>query len=249
MNAMAEFQISEQFKPVPVALGSGPLAALKFRLRSWADLQLLTCLRFLVANRALLRGKVLDVGCGQMPFRHLVPANAAYTGIDIPAADSFGMDRHADIIEFDGTTIPFPDNHFDTVLCTEVLEHAINPAALIAEMHRVLKPGGALVMTVPFAARVHHIPYDFHRFTRYALAQMFGGFGRVTIEERGNDLAVIANKIIVATIRQLTPLRLPLLLVGIPASIASLALAHLAMWFGWGSKLDPLGYGLTARKD
>ncbi len=246
---MASAEIVEEFKPVPVDLGSGWLAGLRFRLRSWADLQLLTCIRFIAAHRALLTGKLLDVGCGQMPFRHLLPASADYTGIDIPDAGSFGMHKHAQIVEFDGTQIPFPDNHFDAILCTEVLEHALEPQALIAEMHRVLRPGGSLVLTVPFAARVHHIPYDFHRFTRYRLAQMFAAFGAVQVEERGNDLAVIANKIIVATIRQLSPLRLPLLLIGIPASLASLAIAHLALWFGWGSKLDPLGYGLIARKD
>ena len=206
-------------------------------------------IRFITAHRGLLTGRLLDVGCGQMPFRHLLPTGASYTGIDIPAASSFGMQQNADIVEFDGTRIPFPDNHFDAVLCTEVLEHAMAPEALIAEMHRVLRPGGSLVMTVPFAARVHHIPYDFHRFTRYRLAQMFAAFGNVSIDERGNDLAVIANKIIVATIRQLSPLRLPLLLIGVPAALASLAIAHLALWFGWGSRLDPLGYGLTARKD
>ena len=246
---MAEADIIETFKPVPVDPGSGRFALLKFRLRSWADLQLLTCIRFITAHQALLSGKVLDVGCGQMPFRHLLPEDAQYTGLDIPAADSFGMDKNPDVVEFDGTAIPFPDNHFDAVICTEVLEHAVAPEALIAEMHRVLRPGGSLVLTVPFAARVHHIPYDFHRFTRYALAQMFGAFGAVTIEERGNDLAVIANKIIVATIRQLKVLRSPLLLIGVPASFASLAIAHLALRFGWGSKLDPLGYGLIARKD
>jgi len=246
---MAEADIIETFKPVPVDPGSGSFALLKFRLRSWADLQLLTCIRFITAHRALLTGKVLDVGCGQMPFRHLLPEGAQYTGLDIPAADSFGMDKHPDVVEFDGTAIPFPDAHFDAVMCTEVLEHAEAPEALVAEMHRVLKPGGSLVLTVPFAARVHHIPYDFHRFTRYRLAQMFAAFGAVTIEERGNDLAVIANKIIVATIRQLKLLRSPLLLIGVPASLVSLAIAHLALWFGWGSKLDPLGYGLIARKD
>jgi SAM-dependent methyltransferase len=246
---MAGAAITEEFKPVPVARGSGPLAALAFRLRSWVDLQLLTCLRFVSRHRGLLAGAVLDVGCGQMPFRHLVPAGAVYTGIDIPAAGSFGMVHNAEVVEFDGTTIPFPDNHFDAILCTEVLEHAMAPEALVAEMYRVLRPGGSLVLTVPFAARVHHIPYDFHRFTRYRLEQLFAGFAAVAIEERGSDLAVIANKIIVATIRQATPLRFPLLLVGVPASLAGLALAHLALWFGWGSKLDPLGYGVIARKD
>ena len=62
-------------------------------------------------------------------------------------------------------------------------------------MRRVLKPGGTLLATVPFSARVHYAPYDVHRFTKYALTEMFAGFEAVTIEERGNDLAVIANKL------------------------------------------------------
>jgi SAM-dependent methyltransferase len=241
--------IIEQFKPVPVAHGSGAFASLKFRLRCWADLQLLTCLRFISEHRGVLTGRVLDVGCGQMPFRLLLTPGTQYTGIDVPQASSFGMQASPDILHFDGTTIPFPDDHFDALLCTEVLEHAEQPDTLIAEMHRVLKPGGSLVLTVPFAARVHHVPYDFHRFTRFQLARMFAAFGNVQLEERGNDLAVIANKIIVATFRQLTVLRAPLLLIGIPAALAALVLAHLSLWFGWGSKLDPLGYGLIARKD
>jgi SAM-dependent methyltransferase len=234
---------------IPVDPGSGRLSLLKFRLRSCADLQLLTCIRFITAHRDLLTGKLLDVGCGQMPFRHLLPPGADYTGIDIPDAAEFGMQKHADVVEFDGTMIPFPDNHFDAILCTEVLEHAMQPEALIAEMHRVLRGGGSLVLTVPFAARVHHIPYDFHRFTRYRLEQMFAAFSEVQLAERGNDLAVIANKIIVVTIRQLRLLRLPLLIFIIPASLVSLTIAHLALWLNWGSKLDPLGYGLIARKD
>jgi SAM-dependent methyltransferase len=248
MTAMAAEPMIEEFKPVPVARGTGALAALAFRLRTWADLQLLTCLRFVSAHRGLLKGEVLDVGCGEMPFRHLVAPGAAYTGIDVPAAGSFGMQRHAEVIEFDGTTIPFADNSFDAILCTEVLEHAVQPEALVAEMRRVLKPGGALVLTVPFAARVHHVPYDFHRFTRFRLEALFAGFTGVAIAERGNDLAVIANKIIVATARQATLWRFPLLVFAIPATLVALGLAHLSLWFGWGSKLDPLGYGLVARK-
>ncbi len=248
---MAEGSISEEFKPLPIGMGSGRFAALRFRLRSWVDLQMLTCLRFVAAHRDALSGKVLDVGCGQMPFRHLLPPGASYTGIDIPGAASFGMAGDAGIVEFDGRTIPFPDDHFDAILCTEVLEHAQQPEALIAEMHRVLRPGGSALLTVPFSARVHHIPYDFHRFTRYRLTQLFEHFGHVHVEERGNDLAVIANKIIVATMRQISPfriLRLPLLLLWVPASMLALAIAHLALWLGWGSKLDPLGYGLIVRK-
>ncbi len=246
---MARAETIEEFKPVPVERGSGWLSPLLFRMRCWIDLPLVTCIRFVSAHRPALTGKLLDVGCGQMPFRHLLPASTSYTGIDIPDATAFGMRRNPEVIEFNGMHIPFPDNHFDAILCTEVLEHAAHPEVLVAEMHRVLRPGGKLVLTVPFSARVHHIPYDFHRFTSYGLKQLFGAFGKLAVEERGNDLAVIANKIIVVTVRQFNLLRWPLLALGIPASLIALAIAHLSLWFGWGSKFDPLGYGLVAQKD
>ena len=62
-------------------------------------------------------------------------------------------------------------------------------------------PGGTLLATVPFAARVHHAPYDFHRFTRFRLAALFKDFRDVEVEERGDDLAVIANKLIAVAMR------------------------------------------------
>ncbi len=217
------------------------------------DLQLLTCFRFLKPRLAKMQGKVLDVGCGEMPFRGLLPPGCKYTGIDVPLADEFGMTQSSDIIAFDGVHIPFPDASFDHILCTEVLEHVKSPEALIAEMHRVLRPNGTLVATVPFSARVHHAPHDYHRFTPYRLTDMFCNFSEVTIQERGDDLSVIANKLIVVCMRLLKPSvaliwRLPLvLIIGLAAAIG-LAVAHLSLWFRWGSLADPLGYGLDAKK-
>lgn len=244
----------EDFKPIPVRRGTGALGRAAFSARLLVDLQLLTCTRFLSPRLARLEGDVLDVGCGEMPFRGLLGARARYTGIDVPAASEFGMAQHADVLAFDGAALPFPDARFDHVLCTEVLEHASEPAALVAEMLRVLKPGGTLVLTVPFAARVHHAPHDYHRFTRYGLAQLLAGFADTRIEERGDELSVIANKLIVLTLRLARLdagllLRWPAVLVLAPVSGLALAVAHLSLRFGWGSRMDPLGYGAEARKD
>jgi SAM-dependent methyltransferase len=242
---------AEKLKPIPIRRNAGMLGRLAFAARMVVDLQLLTCKRFLMPHLTEMKGSVLDVGCGEMPFRGLLPEAARYTGLDVPAAGDFGMGRHPEIVDFDGVTIPFPDASQDHILCTEVLEHVEDPVALIAEMHRVLRPGGTLVATVPFAARVHHAPHDYHRFTRYRLVRMFPGFEGVAVEERGDDLAVIANKLVVVCMRLAKPSQpwlLPLLLLAGPAAMLSVGLAHLSLRFGWGSKNDPLGYGIFARK-
>lgn len=243
----------EEFKPIPIRRGEGALERAAFSLRMLVDLQLLTCVRFLRPQLNTMQGKVLDVGCGEMPFRGLLGQNANYTGIDVPVADDFGMAKHFDIVPFDGQTIPFEDSSFDHILCTEVLEHVEDPASLIAEMNRVLRPGGTMVVTVPFSARVHHAPYDYHRYTPFRLRSLFAPVGNARIEERGDDLAVIANKLIVICMRLVRPgsgllWRLPLLLLALPVTLLALALAHLSLRLGWGSKADPLGYGITATK-
>ncbi|MGV1789425.1 class I SAM-dependent methyltransferase [Rhizobium sp. A37_96] len=247
--------VTEEFKPIPVRRTSGPLGKLLYCLRLVIDLQLLTCTRFLTPRLANVEGAVLDVGCGEMPFRPLLPANVRYTGLDVPQAVAFGMSDNKQIVAFDGKTIPLPDNSHDVLLCTEVLEHAVDPVTLIEEMHRVLRPGGLLLATVPFAARVHHAPYDFHRFTRFRLAAMFSSFDGVQIIERGNDIAVIANKLIVLSVRLANPKKsrnlfwtVPLLVLLAPCTIVALICAHLSLFLGTGSKDDPLGYGIVARK-
>jgi SAM-dependent methyltransferase len=171
----------------------------------------------------------------------------------VPQAGAFSMAGGADIHEFDGRKIPFPDASFDYVLCTEVLEHADAPEILVAEMHRVLRPGGTLLATIPFSARVHYAPYDFQRFTRFGLQRLFAGFEHPRIDERGNDISVIANKLIVLCARLMRPsIWLPVtlpgaMLVGLVASLF-LVLAHLSLMLGQGSKDDPLGYSILATR-
>ncbi len=247
-------EITEHFQPIPLRFGSSPLSRVAFKLRCVVDLQLGSIWSFIGPKLALLKGNLLDVGCGEMPYRTFLPKHIDYVGIDVPQAGAFSMQGHEEIISFDGYHIPFPDATFDTVLCTEVLEHSPEPAALIAEIGRVLKPGGTLIATVPFSARVHYAPHDFHRFSKYALAKMLGAFPDVSIEERGNDIAVLANKMVVLAVRMIhpsrwSPVRWPLLLLLVPIALCFLLLAHLTMAMKLGSLDDPLGYGLTACKE
>jgi SAM-dependent methyltransferase len=113
-----------------------------------------------------LKGEVLDVGCGRKPYREFIPATR-YVGVDIdsPATRALGA---ADVV-YDGRTLPFADGSFDAVLCSQVLEHVFTPAEFLAEIHRVLRPDGVLLLATPFAWDEHEQPHDFARYSSFGL--------------------------------------------------------------------------------
>jgi len=114
--------------------------------------------------------KILDVGCGNKPYRKLFQYSS-YQGIDIEGGGHTDQEKTVDKF-FDGLHIPFPDNQFEVILCTQVLEHTPEPAKLLSEVARTLKTDGRVFITTPFVWNEHEIPYDFCRFTRYGLEQL-----------------------------------------------------------------------------
>jgi 2-polyprenyl-3-methyl-5-hydroxy-6-metoxy-1,4-benzoquinol methylase len=103
-----------------------------------------------------------------MPYRPTIEQYAkTYDGLDIEP-------RSSDVRYVCSATdiSPVPDAAYDTVLCSEVLEHVADPGAALAEIGRVLKPGGRLVLTTPFLGRLHDEPHDYYRFTKHGLATL-----------------------------------------------------------------------------
>ncbi|MCE4543843.1 MULTISPECIES: bifunctional 2-polyprenyl-6-hydroxyphenol methylase/3-demethylubiquinol 3-O-methyltransferase UbiG [unclassified Caballeronia] len=204
---------------------------------------------------ATLNGKVLDVGAGESPWREWLSPKASYHGIDIGNAEEFGMHgARRDITYYDGRTIPFADATFDAAICIEVLEHVEQPDLLVAEVARCLKARAPFIVTVPWSARRHHIPYDFHRFTRERLEALLAahGFTQIEIAERGNDIGAIASKLVVLSLR-LAPrpklrslLTLPFFVLVAPVTALFLLAAHVADMTGAGAAEDPLGYFVRA---
>jgi SAM-dependent methyltransferase len=134
-------------------------------------------------------GRVLDVGCGRKPYRKIFSKAVEYVGVDV--ASSPHLNTGIDFI-YDGRTLPFGDDSFDSVVCTEVLEHCPDPKGILSEIARVLRPGGHLFITVPFVYPHHEIPHDYFRFTRFGLESMAAdaGLAPAWIEMRGGVYAV-----------------------------------------------------------
>lgn len=119
--------------------------------------------------------KIVDLGCGLQPYKQLF-LHARYIGIDVEASGRMADQKCADIY-FDGVKIPLDSESVDAVLCTQVLEHAVDPQLLVADIFRVLRPGGRLLVTVPFMWGLHEQPYDFRRFTPYGLQKLVSHCG------------------------------------------------------------------------
>lgn len=120
--------------------------------------------RGILKNAHLLEGKMMDFGCGTKPYKPLFTNAKEYIGVDFNGEGHSHKNEQIDVM-YDGKTIPFADNTFDSILSTEVFEHIFNLEDILKELNRVLKPGGKILITVPFMWPEHEMPNDFGRYT------------------------------------------------------------------------------------
>jgi SAM-dependent methyltransferase len=116
------------------------------------------------------KSKCLDVGCGTRPYESLFPPGS-YVGVDIEAGGRPQNLKTPDYY-YDGRTLPFNDNSYDCVLCTQVLEHVSDPRRILSEIHRIVKLEGFVLITVPFIWGEHEVPFDFFRFSQFGITQL-----------------------------------------------------------------------------
>jgi ubiquinone/menaquinone biosynthesis C-methylase UbiE len=91
--------------------------------------------------------------------------------------------------------LPFQDQEFDTIILSDVLEHLLNPQDLWFEMFRILKSGGKVILNIPFLYKLHEIPYDYFRYTEYALKNFAeqSGFTIIVLEPVGGALETLTD--------------------------------------------------------
>jgi SAM-dependent methyltransferase len=126
-------------------------------------------------------GRVLDIGCGNKPYHSFFKRIESYTGCDMVQSSQHLVDTICP-----ATDLVFPDNCFDTVFSTQVLEHIADHPQVFAEVKRVLRPGGYFIFSVPFTWELHEEPFDFFRFTKYGIQFLVEKFGFELIEVTPN---------------------------------------------------------------
>lgn len=187
------------------------------------------------------KGVVIDLGSGRKPsyVRCFRKQPALYV-----RADGYAGEEPDLLVDLE-QPLPLRDEIADGVILFNVLEHVYHDAEILAEINRVLRPGGKLYLYVPYLIRVHGWPCDFRRYTHYALSRM--------LDEAGfTDLRIHVNagffRMIPAAYRKLSKIGIGYLLY--PLTVALFALDSLAdaVTFGRLHRLLPCGLFVVARK-
>jgi SAM-dependent methyltransferase len=131
--------------------------------------------------------RVLDLGCGpgfSVDVFRMRDPNVDWVGLDLPDSPEVRTRTRTDarFETFDGVTIPFEDGSFDTIYCKQVLEHVRRPAALLAEVRRVLEPGGFLAGSTSQLEPFHSL--SLWNYTPLGFAELIDEAGLTVVELR-----------------------------------------------------------------
>jgi SAM-dependent methyltransferase len=143
---------------------------------------------WLRAEAELSNGKrVLDVGSGDSPYYPFFSGRAAeYVSVD---ANHPGADVNSPV-----ESLPIEDASFDLVLCTQVLEHTDDPAQVVRELRRVVRPGGRVLASTHGVQVYHPDPVDLHRWTHEGLRRLFdenGDWSSLTVAPSSGTTACV----------------------------------------------------------
>ncbi len=138
-----------------------------------------------------IKGRVLDIGAGSFSRYADFFNFREYIKMDIESGDNIDVVGRAE-------NIPFKDQNFDSVVCTQVFEHLTKPLKAASEIYRVLKKGGHCLFTVPQTNELHAEPHDYFRYTKFGLIEIFSktGFKILECDQRGGFFTMQAQLII-----------------------------------------------------
>ena len=140
-------------------------------------------------------GDLLDLGCGKQPLFELYRQFAnTITATDWPTTTHSNV--HLDFFTDLNHRLPLADNCMDTVILSDVLEHIADPSLVLAEVWRILRPGGHVLVNTPFLYQVHEAPHDYYRYTQFGMSHLVSaaGFDIQELRTLGGALDAIADQ-------------------------------------------------------
>ncbi len=160
-------------------------------------------LHILREKAPLMRGSMIDFGCGLKPYKELFINVENYIGIDIEN-DAHSHEKESVDVYYDGKTIPFENEHFDSVYSSKVFGHVFNMEEILSEINRVVKTGGSALFAIPFVWDKHEIPHDFGRYTSFGIKHIIekAGFEGLSIDKDDNSVAII-HQLLITYLRDL----------------------------------------------
>ena len=179
INQLKKIYIQEQFKPSVLGLFINPFY--------FARRGLYKNICKLIGS---LEGRLLDVGCGSKPYESICQVDE-YIGLEIDTIEN-RKNKKADYF-YNGRSMPFEDESFDSLISNQVFEHVFNPDEFLKEINRVTKDNGVLLLTVPFVWDEHEQPYDYARYSSFGLTHILNKNGFEVVEhiKSNNGVEVI----------------------------------------------------------
>jgi SAM-dependent methyltransferase len=140
--------------------------------------------------------RVLDAGAGEGRYAHHF-ARQRYCGVDLAVGDTAWNYRRLDAVA-DLAALPFRAAQFDAAVNVVTLEHVREPGCALAEIARVLAPGGRLLLVVPQDWEVHQSPHDYFRYTRHGVRYLLekAGFDALDIRPVGGFFRLLARRLL-----------------------------------------------------
>lgn len=194
------------------------------------------------------KGKLLDLGCGKVPlynaYKEFVTENICVDWGNTLHENEF-LDFECDLTK----DLPFERESFDTIILSDVLEHIPQPEHLWKEMARILRINGKIIMNVPFYYFIHASPFDYYRYTEFALRRFVeqSGLNLVELRSIGGTPEILTD--ILGKHLQFIPW------FGAPLVITLQSITKFFLKTAIGKKLSaktavsfPLGYVLIAEK-
>jgi SAM-dependent methyltransferase len=189
----------EKWKPTKYIFKRGKLRGSRDYLEVGISSRLITDLIaevYDVELKKYFNGRILDLGCGKVPlyeFYKNYTSEVICADWEKSLHDNDFIDKITDLNQ----NLDFNNSEFDTILLSDVLEHILYPHNLMKEIYRILRPNGCLIINVPFFYCLHEEPFDYFRYTKFALAEMAKKSGLTILELKtyGGIFEILADLI------------------------------------------------------